>query len=105
MKPSSEWTAGWKPRAAREAARALAWWAANRPLAPDLLEREIVEAIELLEICPTAGAPSDVPRIRGLVLQRTRYLLFYSLDFHSRRIEILCLWSSLRGRAPKLRGV
>ena len=40
MKPSSEWTAGWKPRAAREAARALAWWTANRPLAPDLLERD-----------------------------------------------------------------
>lgn len=99
MKLTVEWTA----RAERDATRAVAWWAKNRPAAPSLLRHEIAEAIELVRSTPAMGAVFK-PGVRRLVLERTRYAIFYTHDVDADRIRILAVWSSLRGRAPRVRG-
>ena len=93
----------WTRRAGVEAARAAAWWASHRPEAPDLLRREIEGALELLAAAPSMGAPYEVPGVRRLVLPRTRYQVFYAYDPGLAQVDILSVWSSLRGRGPRLR--
>lgn len=90
----------WSARAIREAGRAVAWWAKNRPAAPELLEFEIAEAIDKVRSAPMMGV-ADRPGVRRLVLPQTRYLIFYSVE--AGEISILSVWSSLRGQAPRLR--
>jgi plasmid stabilization system protein ParE len=92
------------PQALAQARAAHAWWRKNRPLAPRLLREELAEALGLLRISPSAGAPYPHPRVSGvrrLVLRRTRYYLYYVAG--SERVTILAVWSNLRGRAPPLR--
>ncbi|MFO0763137.1 MAG: type II toxin-antitoxin system RelE/ParE family toxin [Byssovorax sp.] len=90
----------WTPRAVREATRAVAWWVENRPYAPELLEQELAEAISRLRISPLIGTVHK-PGIRRLVLERTRYGLYYAVE--PGKVRLLAVWSSLRGRAPRLR--
>jgi plasmid stabilization system protein ParE len=99
-----KWTIVWTARADSEAARAVVWWAKNRPAAPRLLRLEIAEAIDLVRGSPMMGAVHK-PGVRRLVLEQTRYLIFYSLDVEAAEIRIHAVWSSLRGKAPRLRGV
>lgn len=100
MKLAVEWTA----RADREATRAVGWWAKNRPATPRLLRQEIAEAIELVRAAPSMGTVWK-PGVRRLVLERTRYHVYYSVEASPDRIRVLAVWSSVRGRAPRLRGI
>jgi plasmid stabilization system protein ParE len=97
-----EWTLVWTTRALRELDREAVWWAANRPKAPDLFEREIAETTEAIRAAPGIGQPYR-EGIRRAVLPRTQRLIFYTTDDQARVVSILCLWSSQRGRAPRLR--
>jgi plasmid stabilization system protein ParE len=69
-------------RARREALDADEWWSANREAAPRLFLKEFDAALRLLATAPRAGRRAEGTRKRDtrvLVLQRTRYLVFYRI--------------------------
>jgi toxin ParE1/3/4 len=91
----------WAPGAREQANAALSWWATNRPAAPTLLHDELAEAIEQVRTAPLSGKPSR-KGTRRVLLPRTRYVLIYRT--REARIEIVSLWSMLRGKPPRLGG-
>src|SRR5262249_29700163 len=91
------------PQALRQLQVAHRWWRENRPRAPRLLGEELTEALRLLRASPGAGAPYPHRRrrdVRRLVLQRTRYHIYYTVT--PAEVTILAVWRALRGRAPPL---
>jgi plasmid stabilization system protein ParE len=90
-------------RARREYAVALVWWRANRPAAPRLLRDEVREARRLLGQHPEAGVvDEEQPEgIRRLLLKRSKYHLFYSVDHGKRQVQVLLLWHAKR-HPPRL---
>lgn len=92
-------------RAAAHARAASAWWRENRGAAPDLFDHELESAIASLAVTPDIGAPYQPrPGLRRVLLQRTRYHLYYRHDEDSGEVVVLAVWSALRGRAPRLPG-
>jgi len=88
-------------RAAAEIREAAAWWAANRPAAPDAVQEELRRAFALISTQPRVGASARNAALRGVRrvhLSRVRYHLYYRVN--SGRVEVLALWHSSRGRAP-----
>lgn len=89
-------------RALREISVAAAWWRSNRPAAADLFDTELERAMALLEAHPTMGQAALDRRMNGvrrLVLQRTRYLLYYRA--REGVVEVLSVWHASR-RRPRL---
>ena len=81
------------------------WWAANRPLAPELFREELLGAFDMLSNAPDIGRPYrrlKIPGLRRFLLPRTRYHVYYVHEVEPNRIIILAVWSAVRGRAPKL---
>lgn len=92
------------PQALAQVKAAHAWWKKNRPSAPRMFRDELAEALQLLRTSPGAGTPYPHRRLRDvrrLVLLNARYYLYYVTG--PNRVTILAVWSSLRGRAPRLR--
>jgi len=91
-------------RAQRDADRHDAWWRANRPAAPDLLIRELLQVLELLEGNPNLGALYDATHFEGpvrrLLMRKTeRHVYFGHLD---NELVVLANWGARRARGPKL---
>jgi len=94
------------PEASQQVEAADEWWRENRPAARDLFARELGEALSLLEAQPTAGRPlprPDFPKLRLLLLPRTRYHVYYEHDAGRGLLLVRSVWSAVRGRAPQLR--
>ncbi|AUX30396.1 MULTISPECIES: type II toxin-antitoxin system RelE/ParE family toxin [Sorangium] len=92
------------PQALAQLQAAHTWWKNHRPSAPRLLREELAEALALLRTAPMAGAPyphRQLRDVRRIVLQRTRYYLYYVI--RSDGVAILAVSSALRGRDPRLR--
>src|SRR3954469_18427096 len=92
-------------RALRDISVAASWWRANRPAAPELFEIELERALALLEVQPLLAQIALDPRMRGvrrIVLQGSRYLLYYRVREEQGSIEVLRLWHANRGDRPKL---
>lgn len=91
-------------RAQREADRHDAWWRANRPGAPDLLIRELLHVLELLEGNPNLGAPYDAKHfeapVRRVLMKKTERHVYYG--HLGDELIILAVWGARRGRGPKL---
>ncbi len=88
------------PQALLQVQAAHRWWKKNRPRAPRLLREELAEALQLLRRTPGAGAPYPHRRLRDvrrLVLQRTRYYVYYVIG--SDGVSILAVME----RAPRAR--
>jgi len=68
-------------RAQRETDRHDAWWRANRPGAPDLLIRELLHVLELLDLNPNLGVPYDAAHfdgpVRRVLMKRTDRHVYY----------------------------
>ena len=92
-------------RANQQIRQAQDWWLENRSQArPDFAE-QIESALELLREVPSAGEPvprSRVPNLRRVLLSRIRYFLYYSVDEKNHITEVLALWHTSRGQAPKI---
>lgn len=80
------------------------WWAANRPKAPGLFDREVARALVLLETAPMSGV-----RLRGrhqglrrVLLHKTRYYLYYEVDDEARLVTVLAIWHTSKGVGPPL---
>lgn len=91
------------PQAADDIEVAMRWWAANRPAAPDLLEREWLRALEFVSSASSGGAPLNspkLPNVRRVPLPKTRYLPYYRVM--DSEVRVLRLWHASRGALPKL---
>lgn len=101
-------THGWEvviaPQIEDEVRAILAWWREHRPASPDLLQRELDDALQLLVRWPGAG---EQARLRGrevhrVVLRRTGYLVYYGVEARARRVTVLRVRN---GRRRPIRGV
>jgi plasmid stabilization system protein ParE len=82
-----------------------AWWGKNRPKAPMLFWQELDAAVEQLAGDPQSGSVyREVSRtdIHRLVLPKTRYHVYYSIDEAARIVLIRAVWHTSRGRGPRL---
>jgi len=92
-------------RARRQVERISRWWEANRPAVPDLFEREFEEVLDFLLAAPKAGVPYPTarrPGLRRLVLSKTQYHLYFSLEHDEAVVVIHSVWGARRGSIPKL---
>ena len=86
-------------RASRQFQTAAAWWREHRESAPYLLENEVLQTVRLLQASPFAGPPGKDPRVkdaRRVLLQGTRYFLYYRVRETTGVIEVLRLWHTSR---------
>ena len=91
------------PTADGDVRRIDAWWTEHRPLAPHLFREELAEALSMIRSVPEIGRRyprRGIPGLRRLVLRATRHHVYYAVTDEA--ITILTVWSSLRGRGPKL---
>ena len=78
-----------------------AWWRRNRRTAPELFVRELGRAVDALEAMPGLGVRyAPKPGVRRLLLERTRYHVYFAAD--AERVYVIAVWSALRGRGPAL---
>ena len=79
------------------------WWIANRPAAPDLFDRELDAAVAALGKAAQAFAlyhfDADV-EIRRLLLPRTRYAVYFSIEVDV--VLVVAVWHGSRGIGPPL---
>ena len=88
------------PRASREVAEAKRWWRENRTKAPDALEEELRNALELIAATPAIGGVAGNLKLQGvrrLFLNRVNYFLYYRSRPEALVIEIVALWHARRG--------
>jgi len=79
------------------------WWVENRRAAPDLFVQELEEAMRILATSPNFGAIYRfVPRVRKVLLPRTRYLLYCAVDDVARVVRVLAIRHASRGGGPRL---
>lgn len=91
-------------RAARAAERIAARWAKHADH-PGVFSHEFLEAIELLETTRGPGAPFPTPRypkLKRLLLRKSRCHLYFEIDEPAQLIRILHVWDGRRERPPKL---
>jgi plasmid stabilization system protein ParE len=89
------------PLARLQLREATAWWAANRPLAPDALNVAVRQALDLIAGQPGIGRlASDVHRegVRRYPVRRVKYYIYYRVT--EVRIEVLAFWHASRGSPP-----
>ena len=94
------------PDAQEQAAKIRAWWLEHRPGARALFDEELVAAAARIAVAPETG-PRYVRRgtsreLRRVLLPKTRYHLYYSVDDLHETITILAMWHATRGRGPLL---
>ena len=90
--------------AERHVSNASDWWYENRTAAPTLLVEEFRRSVELITTRPRAGSRfrgrTDV-EIRPVLLEKTRYYLYYRVDEAQEVVEVLALWHQSRGSEPE----
>jgi len=72
---------------------------------PDIFPRELLEAIELLETTRSPGSPFPTPRrprLKRLLLRKSRCHIYFEVDEPGQTIRILHIWDGRRERPPRL---
>ena len=93
------------PRARRAALAMADWWRENRPLAPDLFDRELEAARGRLEQQPELPPIYETVRgrvIRRVLLPKTEGHVYYSVDHATESVVVHIVWGARKGRGPKL---
>ena len=91
------------PEAAIQTAQVDAWWREQRPTASDLFWQELNAAFDHLEAAPFASSlyePVERPNLRRLLLPRTRYWLYFTIE--GDQVVVRALWHTARGQGPTL---
>lgn len=91
------------PEALQQAQAIRAWCVENRPAAPDLFVDELGAAIRKLSSLPRIGARYEAPgfrEMRRVLLMRTRYHVYYTVDEAARLVRIHAIWHLARGGGP-----
>jgi plasmid stabilization system protein ParE len=82
---------------------ASAWWAENRPAAPDAIRDELERLFDLLRVQPAIGTVArraTLPGVRRVTLTRVRYYLYYRVTPNA--IQVLAFWHTARGSEPPM---
>ena len=82
---------------------AAAWWAENRPAAPDAIRQELDSILGLLCVQPEIGTKArrvTLSGVRRVTLSRIRYYLYYRVADDA--LQVLALWHTSRGSGPRL---
>ncbi|MFH2006188.1 MAG: type II toxin-antitoxin system RelE/ParE family toxin [bacterium] len=82
-----------------------AWWRTNRLAAPDLLAEELAAAIDRLALSPLSGhvyEAGEAGRYLRLLLQRSRYHVYYRFAAEDDVVCIHAVWHTARGDGPEL---
>ena len=77
---------------------AAAWWAKNRPAAPDAIRDELDRTLDLLRVQPAIGTiarRASLPEVRRVTLSRVRYCVYYRVAGGA--IQVLAFWHASRG--------
>lgn len=92
------------PEALGHVEQIAAWWESNRPAAPTLFRDELEAAVSRLEIAPRAGGLYDRARmvLRRLLMPRTRYHVYYSVEETDGLVRVHAVWHASRGHGPPL---
>ena len=83
-----------------------AWWAAERAGAPGVFTEELAASFERIATLPRSGSPYPVPTpagVRRVLLRRSRYHVYYTIDDPARRVVVRAVWHTSRGSGPELR--
>lgn len=92
-----------KARARREIETAAAWWSANREAARGAVRKDVEDGVRVLIEQPGIGIKVETgraPQVRRLLLDRTKYHLYYRVRGDA--LEVLSLWHSSRERGPSV---
>jgi plasmid stabilization system protein ParE len=82
---------------------AAAWWAENRPAAPDAIREELDSILALLCVQPEIGIRArraTLPGVRRVTLSRIHYYLYYRIADDA--LQVLAFWHTSRGLGPGL---
>jgi plasmid stabilization system protein ParE len=91
------------PEALEHAQAIRAWWIENRPAAPNLFADELGAAIRKLKAAPRTGAryeDAPVHDMRRVLLSRTRYHVYYTVDDDSQLVRVHAIWHTSREHGP-----
>lgn len=76
------------------------WWQENSPR-PEVLTKDLQEAVDLLSAFPGIGSPytlSPIPGVRRLYLERLMSHLYYTAD--DQELVVRAVWHARRGSGP-----
>jgi len=80
---------------------AAAWWAENRPAAPDTIGEELDRILDLLRVQPAIGTlarRATLSGVRRVTLSRVRYYVYYRVVGDA--LQVLAFWHTSRGSGP-----
>lgn len=80
-----------------------AWWTANRPLAPELFDREFDAAVMAIGEAPYSlpiYRREDGADVRRILLRKTRYAVYFCVE--PDHVLIVAVWHTARGSGPPL---
>ena len=90
-------------KAQTQLAVAAAWWAENRPAAPDAIGKELDRILGLLCVQPEIGTRARRPTLAGVrrvTLSRIRYYVYYRVAGDA--LQVLAFWHTSRDLGPSL---
>ena len=91
------------PPARRQLRELAVWWRENRPAAPGRVHASFGRALQFLAEFPRLGRVyPELPGVRTYPLKGTPYHLFYEINEEAGVIEVVAVWSSMRGEGPDL---
>jgi plasmid stabilization system protein ParE len=82
------------------------WWRTNRRSSPELFLEELTASFDIIGHTPQIGRlyrQSPVPDTRRILLQGTRYHVYYAPSGNDFRV--LAVWHARPGMGPPLRAV
>jgi plasmid stabilization system protein ParE len=82
------------------------WWRSNRDASPNLFLQELTAAFDTVGDAPYLGRlyqPSPIPGTRRVLLNETRYHVYYVPS--ATEIRVLAVWHARRGAGPPLRAL
>ena len=69
------------------------------------VSEELARALEIVALQPAIGAKTSsrrLRRVRGVLLPRIQYHLYYQVDARTRRLVVIAFWHAQRGTFPQL---
>jgi plasmid stabilization system protein ParE len=99
------YAAEFSPQARAQLEAIQAWWHQHRQSSADLLVQELTAVLRHLQRSPYLGKiyePRGAQPVRRILLNRTRYHLYYRPDDTARKIYIDAIWYAGRGQAPPI---
>lgn len=92
-----------KARAKREIERLAEWWSINRTAAPGAVRMDVEGVLFVVTQHPGLGnkvANGRRIQVRRYLMSRTQHWLYFRVK--NNVVEVLSVWSAIRGKDPKL---